>query len=68
MAQSLEMMDFVKRNPCAFKHNQFWYPGLFAVFKMFGSIFAMVANIFIILHQDNIEESIMDFVSVLVII
>ena len=41
---------------------------MFAFFKFSGAIVAGLANIFIIMHSDNIEDVIKDFIAVEVII
>lgn len=40
---------------------------MFAIFKSFGGILCVMANILIILRSDNIEDVVKDFVAVMVI-
>ena len=67
LKQAKEMMSFVKKNPTQFVGQRFQYPFMFAIFKSFGGILCVMANILIILRSENIEDVVKDFVAVMVI-
>lgn len=62
-----DMLSFAKKNIHSFSGQSFWYPMLFAFFKMFGGIFCFFANIFICVYSDNIVDVVKDFVAVEII-
>ena len=40
---------------------------LFATYKLFGGIFCFIANLFIMLRSESIDDVIKDFISVVII-
>ena len=64
---ALGMMAFIKRHPTAFRGKRFEYPMVFCAMKVLGGYASMVANIFVILHQPDIENVVKDYIAVNVI-
>ena len=67
VTSALQMLAFVKRHPTAFKEKRFTYPFLVCLLKLFGGYASMTANIFVVLHQPDIENVIKDYIAVNVI-
>jgi hypothetical protein len=62
------MMHFARVNPTAFAGQRFEYPMLFATLKFIGGILCFVVSCAILLRDETVEDVVMDFVAVEVII
>jgi hypothetical protein len=58
------MLNFSKKNPCAFEGQRFEYAMMFALFKLIGGLLCFATNIVIMLRSTSIEDVIKDFVAV----
>lgn len=58
------MLNFGKKNPCAFEGQRFEYVMMFALFKLIGGLLCFATNIVIMLRSTSIEDVIKDFVAV----
>lgn len=65
--EALSIMEFTITSPSAYKGNRYNWPMAFMLMKVLGGLCSLFANVFVILHQNNIEDVIKDFIAVGVI-
>lgn len=61
------MMSFAKKNPRAFVNNNFELPTLFALLKLLGALFALLACSQIVLLNEDVLEIVKDYAAVSII-
>jgi hypothetical protein len=64
MSVAKALLNFGKKNPCAFEGQRFEYAMMFALFKLIGGLLCFLTNIVIMLRSTSIEDVIKDFVAV----
>ena len=64
---AMDMMQYITQEPTKFRENGVAWPIWLSLFKFTGGVFAMLANLIIILSRDSIERAVMDFISVSII-
>ena len=61
------MMRFIKNNPQDFKHGTYIHAFLIATMKLIGGALTEFISIAMVLHSDNIEDVVKDFIALIII-